>query len=610
MTSCRNARRPEPGESLDGYAAFHAAGLGLSSIKEIAEIMEIDVPGRVRISRSGADAVSLADFLDIDETEIEPLLQPLIGSRRRLFGGVAVDRLHLVRNQRLFAPAALADAAYHRSAWDLRPFPFSTETWEHLRAECPDPLCQHRQGWHHTLGVEVCDLCGEPLANAATTFVPEADRDALEVAVGLFHHDQAKRNKSLATLPEWLRGVDPGDVLDLVVALAGVCDPSIRCRTAKRALRIGAAPERVSAAVAAAWRLLADWPAGFERLAAERSGRRASRFGDGNGGATMDFLLLGDLTGTPTFLAAVASAELVRLRGKAHEKGIEMVEAGTLRGLKPTDLARARRTGSIPTVFAVTGDRPVPLLHRATVETMSRRFVETTPIDVASVYIGCTLDGIEQFIGMGLIGDGDGLHAPLTGGAIRVSIAYLNDLAATLSSRSQRSDASWIRFGRAACAIGGFRKPYGSIVEGFLSGRMPFHLADGTGPLLERVSVPPVAVDAMRRLKPRSATYGLRVRSQAAFVTKSDAMTELNLHVRDAGTVLAEWPTSKGTPTVPMAWIEDMCRRFITVLEVSAKLGVHGHSAIGLIRSAGIDVERPHLYDRTLVERLVTGRHR
>ncbi len=87
------------------------------------------------------------------------------------------------------------------------------------------------------------------------------------------------------------------------------------------------------------------------------------------------------------------------------------------------------------------------------------------------------------------------------------------------------------------------------------------------------------------------------------------AATELNLHVRDAGTVLAEWPTRKGATTVPVAWIDDMCRRFITVLEVSARLGVHGHSATGLIGSAGIEAERPHLYDRALVDRLVVGSH-
>ncbi len=608
MTSHPDPRLPEPGESLDGYAAYRAARLGLASIQEITELMGIEVPGRVRISRSGADATSLADFLEVDETEIEQLFQPLVGCRRRLFGGgFAVDRLHLVRNQRLFAPAALADAAYHRAAWDLRPFPFSDETWEHLQAECPDPLCRHRQGWHHTLGVEVCDLCGEPLAIGGASLVPETDRDVLRVAIGLFHHDPAKRAVSAASLPEWLRAVDPGDVLDLVVALAGVCDPSIRCRTAKRALRIGATPERVSAAVAVSWRLLEDWPASFERLAAERCGRRPTRFGDGNGGATMDFLLLSNLVGTPPFLAAVAGAETARLRGEAHQTGIEMVDAGGLRGLKPTDLARARRAGIIPTVFAVSGDRPVPLLDRATVEKLSHRFVETTPIDLAAVGFGCTVHGIEQLIESGLLGLVEHLHAPLTRGTVRVSIAGLRDLGEALSRCSRPSEPDWVRFGRAKCAIGGMRKPYGPIVQGMLSGNLPFHLADAPGPLLDRLSVPSSTVTAILGLEPTAS--GSREGNRAVLVTKSDAMTELNLHVRDATTVLAQWPTSKGAPVVPVPWLEDMCHRFITALEVSARLGVHGLSAIGLIRSAGIDVEHPHLYDRALVERLVTGRH-
>jgi len=606
VTSRPDPRLPEPGESLDGYAAYRAARLGLASIREITESMGIDVPGRVRISRSGADAASLADFLEVDETEIEPLLQPLVGSGRRLFGvAVAVDRLHLVRNQRLFAPAALADAAYHRATWDLRPFPFSDETWEHLQAECPDPLCRHRQGWHHTLGVEACDLCGEPLALAATSLVPEADRDALRAAVGLFHHDHAKRAVSAAKLPHWLREVDPGDVLDLVVALAGVCDPSIRCRAARRALRIGVTPERVSAAVAASWRMLGNWPAGFEWLAAERCSRRPTRSGDGNGGATMDFLLLADLVGTPPFLAAVAGAEIARLRGKAHQTGIGPAGAGGLRGFKPTDLVRARRTGTIPTVFAVSGDRPMLLLDRVTVEKMSRRFVESTPIDVAAVGFGCTMHGIEQLIESGLLGGEEDLHAPPRGGAVRLSIASLRDLAEALSRRSRPSEPAWVRFGRARCAIGGMRKPYGPIVQGMLSGNLPFHLADGPGPLLERVSVPSATVTAMLGLEPK--TSGPRERNRAVLVTKSDAMTELNLHVRDAATVLARWPTSKRAPAVPVPWLEDMCHRFITVLEVSARLGLHGLSAISLLRSAGIEPEQKHLYDRALVQRLVVG---
>ncbi|MEG8027666.1 hypothetical protein [Sphingomonas aerolata] len=569
-------------------------------------MMEIGVPSRMRISRSGISAAPLADFLEVDETQMQPLLQPLVGLRRRLFGGgIAVDRLHLVRNQRLFAPAALADAAYHRAAWDLRPFPFSDETWEHLQAECPDPLCRHRQGWHHTLGVEVCDLCGEPLAIAGASLVPETDRDALRAAIGLFHHDPAKRAVSAASLPDWLRAVDPGDVLDLIVALAGVCDPSIRCRTAKRALQIGAAAERVSAAVAVSWRLLEDWPVSFERLAAERCGRRPTRFGDGNGGATMDFLLLGDLVGTPAFLAAVAGAEIARLRGEAHQTGIEMVNAGGLRGLKPTDLACARRAGIIPTVFAVSGDRPVPLLHRETVETLSRRFVETTPIDVAAVGFGCTVHGIEQLIESGLLGADDHLHMPLTGGNVRLPIASVRDLAEAVSRCSRPSEPGWVRFGRASCAIGGMRKPYGLIVQGMLSGNLPFHLAAGPGPLLERVSVPSATFTAMLGLEP--TTSGSRERNRAELVTKSDAMTELNLHVRDATTVLAQWPTSKGAPAVPVPWLEDMCHRFITALEVSARLGVHGLSAISLLRSADIVPERQHLYDRAIVQRLVVG---
>lgn len=125
-----------------------------------------------------------------------------------------------------------------------------------------------------TNGFVVDDACA-----AAPFSTTDADLPDLRTALGLVHPDADRRSASADELPDRLRRVPGGDLLDLLVAVAGVHSPDLRCPSMKQTLRSHADPLAICAAVAAAWRILREWPTAFQRLASERI---ATRPGNGN----------------------------------------------------------------------------------------------------------------------------------------------------------------------------------------------------------------------------------------------------------------------------------------------------------------------------------------
>jgi hypothetical protein len=594
--------RPRQGESLSGFVARAAAQEDLPNVHELTSMAGIVWSQRPEPSRGDCDLEPLARFLRLAPSELSDRSYPRDPHRlgRRLYFGASVDRRHLVHGERRFSPATLREEATHLATWQLRPFPFCERSGELLVSHCSDAQCGTRQGWYHAAGIALCDVCGEPLQRAGAGRVPEQNLGDLRSALGIVHPDPERRRASFAVLPPALREADPGDALDLLVAVAGVHSPAIRCRADTRIIRRGADPLAVCAAMAEAWRIAIRWPQGFEDLAAHRIATRAGRFGDGNGGATMHFLDLPSNPAAPAPLSALVS-DLRRSLGQAGQRGIGSNPASSLPHLTATGLVRMRREGALATVFALVDGEPQPLLVRSEVQALSAALKRSVPNGTAASRLGVTEDGVRQLVAADLL-------ATVRASAMRrereqkIDIASVEELTGRFESSAASLGEGWLLLTAVLRMIGGREKPWAPIVQVLLAGTVRFALGAGARPLLGRVSVEPQAVTSLIGLE----TPELGSARGPDRVTRTDALVLLNLHQRHAASVLARWPEGPGR-VVPVEELLELARDRISLGEVAARMDVHAVEVKRMMWRLGIESDGP-LASRQEVERAMLCR--
>lgn len=565
-------RLPFPGESADGLLARVAAGEFATRMFEFTSMAGAEFTHRATLSRQDAVGIAMvADCLRIDPGDLAQRCTVEPGgpqrTRKNAFFGTSIDSLHVVTTVRRFAPGSLGNSEHHRALWMLRPFPFCEETWEFLAQDCPNPHCRITQGWRVTNGIGLCDSCGEPLARAQTETVPHALRVELRNAVGLVHPDPERRSQSLKLLPREIARLGPSGLLDLICAVAGVVDPDVRYRGSKRAIDSNAGHDRVAAAIAGAWSVLSTWPEGFERLVGDRLATRVGRFGDGNCGATLDFLSLPSRTALAADLASVIRRMRERLTDNAAD-GYHIRDAATRAGSTAGGMAAARRRGEVPTVFHLQGQRPLPLIGRAAIDAMTSGL--RTPHRYAASDLGITFRSIEELILVGLLDAGEPpLGRTAVDAVTRASLQELTDKIRRAASPA-RPDAIPLR--QAMRIIGGRLKPWAPAIRAMLEGCLTFHLSDIAAPLMNRVTVPRSAVTIIADLEDVAEDSA---RPFATMMSKADAADALNLTSRQYELVLGDWPSSNGWErTVPVAAVEDMLRRLVSASEVAYRLGI------------------------------------
>lgn len=597
----KDARDPFAGESLDGYLAYRAEHMGLPDIGEIAAMVGVDRPCQVRCSR-GEDAglEDVADMLGLPSSAVRRLATPWTSEpgRRAVFGA-SVHIGHLHRRRRLFAPEAIARSPHHRGLWDLRPFPFDDGTGELLGHRCPDAACDRSQGWNHTRGVDRCDLCGEPLSAGTAATAEAGDLPALRLALGLVHPDADRRAGTAALLPPGLRQWDPGELLDLLVALAGTVDRSIVAQHHPWTVRRDAPAGAVCAAMARAWPLLAGWPEAFEAHALSLALDTPRGRGDGNGGATVRLLDLDRRITIPRALAALVREEREKLASAGRRGGIGAVAASGLRGFRAGDIARARRSGAVPVVASVVRGQFIPMLDRAVVNDLSDRFARSTPLLYAGAGFGCGRLGIEQLHAMDLLGD-EPLLRPITGHEARVSIRALDRLSARLAATSVPAAGCWITLEAALRTFGGSPKPIGPLVAAMLGGDLPFHLPEAGGPPFRRMRVPPEALPTILGMRFDREAHRDRLCVDA--VSKIEAGWELNLKAKHWVEELAAWPNRGTRPAVPVEWLLEAMRSRISNAEAARVLGRHGNGARRRMQVVGVAQAGVHMLERASFE--------
>jgi hypothetical protein len=592
---------PLPGESLDGFIARRAAAEGLPNTLVITAAAGVRWAHRPVIGLATSDQLlAVAQSMGFDHDELVLRSSPVApGGRNRRFFGLELDHRHFANSRRRFSPTSLKATPHHRALWGLWPFPFCDESWEMLLDTCPDPECRTIQRWHHAMGIELCDRCVEPLSRAAAPVVPEELRSALRLMIGLVHPDPRRRAESAGRLPECLRHLSPGDLLDLGCALAGVHDPSIRQRSNRRLFADDASAKSVTEAMAAAWAMLERWPNAFAELAGARLATRTGRHGDGNKGATEAFLALAD---SPSVTAPVRQV-VARLRAElcqAH-RGLDVKAAAALSGLRIHELTGLRRGLFVKTIFAIHDDRPLPLICKADLERLGTLLRSTSSLGKAAAELGITYRGVEELVRAGRLEAIEEPALAFLARERRVGSASVERLRSAVLARSTptRPEGS-VPLRRAMVGVSGL-KPWARVLEAIADGRLQaFTGAATVAPLIDRISVRPDAV--MRLCKDRAATAaGPDIFSD--MMSKKEALEALGLHHRHGACILSEWPVRTGSDrTIPVAAVEALASTAISPAEAAARFGGTSLAMARLLQRRCVPSIPGGLFDRGRAE--------
>lgn len=133
-----------PGESFNGGVARWATENGADRMIDVTHVAGVQYAHRQHAAYGSIEQISrLADETGIPLADLVERALPLApdDDTCRIFNGVLMPRVLLEGRRRLFSPASLRAAAYHRASWSLRIAPFCSESWEFLRDRCGDPEC-------------------------------------------------------------------------------------------------------------------------------------------------------------------------------------------------------------------------------------------------------------------------------------------------------------------------------------------------------------------------------------------------------------------------------------------------------------------------------------
>ncbi len=590
----RDLHPPLAGESADGFLARVAAAEFAVRTIDFTVLAGASFAHRAALSRQDAKGIAvMADCLKVDAGDLSRRCVVEPGARRRVsFFGASLDRLHVAMGVRRFAPASLDRSEHHRALWTLRPFPFCEETWQFLVERCSS--CDAIQRWRWTNGIALCDRCAEPLNRAAADAVPTELRDRLAAAIGIAHPDPERRAQSLSLLPAELAGIGAAGLLDLLCAVAGVVDPSIRWNRSCRLIHPSAPAPATAAAVAQAWDVMKAWPSGFERLAGDRLGRREGRFGDGNDGATLDFLKLPERATLPTDVSLTIEDVRDRLRSNANQ-GIHIRSAAAHVGAAVKAISAARRRGEIATIFHLQANRPLPLLDRGSLEAMwgdpRVRYVQ------AANSLGITYRGVEELVVLGRLEPA--ANRPLGSSQAAVTAPSLDLLVALLRNGSGSVLKHPMPLRDAMRFAGARLKPWGLVIDAMLAGRVDYVLRDGEGALADLMEVDADAAIPIAREGSVESD-----RSFFAMMSKRDAVETLNLHPQRNHPILATWPSDhSAAQTVPVAEVLAIARRHVSASEIALRLSLPSNSVRRACREKGIRRLSDAGYDREAFDR-------
>lgn len=588
----------KPGQSLGGLVLEAAAALGERTIRGVLAEADSSLIDLMHHSIGPDELALVAGCLDLEPAELIARRHavPADDRQRRSLFGVPIDARLLERRTRRFSPATLREAVWHRASWQLRPFPFCEASWTFVTDKCH--ACGTVQGWSRTWGPELCDRCATTLSEGSTNAVPLELRRALHLAVGLLHHDGSRRAESLGALPEALRTLGPDGCMDLLCAVAGVVDPSIRMQKQQHLLAAAADPLAVTKAVAQAWDLVEGWPDAFLSECDGRLARRVGRFGDGNRGATQFFLGLAERDAVPRPLRQTVE-DLLDVVADRQTRHVDARGFSKASGVTAGRIARSRRAGLVSSVIGLNDKGWItPMLPTSEAKRSRRRAAEGIMVERAAARIGCTYRAVEELAALGVLIASPDVVDNSQPDRRKIEIASLEGLFDRLPRRSASPDDGGfnVSLKRAMWSVGGRLKPWSATFVALLDGRIPFALLPGEEPLTSRLLLRACALPVLQRLLNAFDDLDPRFADQ---MSKSDAFGVLNTEGRVADGLLDGWESLQGLyRTVPAADVLRLAKRLVSRRELAARIGTSTHRMRGILSRMDVHVREGDLYDR------------
>lgn len=596
-------------ESLLGYLARYAAEKLIDRMIDLTESVGGEHANRQTIATKRSDEVArLAPLLGVDETLLTDRAYPPVcgGVSDHSFFGTPVHRQDLELGVKRFSPSSLGASPHHRALWQLRPFPFCSESWELLVDRCP--RCQTRQNWHHTIGMLHCHSCLRDLRLCETSQVPEHRRPSLSAAIGLLHMSPDRKAASLALLPPELAGAGTPAVYELLVRLLPVVEPSIP--VSRALVTSGVEPGVLIAAMSDAWDMMVDWPYSFERFCGSKLASRTLSGGDGNGGRTLTFLRMAFAPQSARSALPIIAAMYDRfnlkgpLKADIEASGMNYRATAKALGLRIETLTPLRRRNVFQVRMAIAGKRVLANFDRAEIEVLAQACNARISVPSAASRLGISSNGVEQLAAMRLLRPIEHPYVAAHYKEKQLHRASLDSLEERLvSGVSADWSADHTSLPVAMKAIGGRLKPWGPIIEALLAGGIKYSMStDVSRPTLHRVGIDAVDVQQLRELEFNKADYDFAFSS---LMSRADAEEVLHLTPR-ASTALFSSPEEVEhlvDGAVPVCRIEEIASRYVTPVELSHRTGKTAR-AIRLMLSANLT---PSLagFDRSQAELLL-----
>jgi len=280
---------PLPDENLAGLVARAAGANIYPHARDVLDLAGLDTPrpGTI-VSRHPDHGIELASVLGTSVDLLRPLFQPDLGGSQIDFFGTNLRAVHRETRLRRVSPRALADKAYVRAIWSLRPLSFDPSTRETLISQCP--VCDGKLGFTKTWGVEFCEHCigadedGLPapmvdLRDFPQPLVEVDDEEGLDFVTGLIDPSCREREYSLH---DALTGMSRGDLFEMALAMASAFAAEEQRIPAVPEARNRPQTEPLPKGIAAAGRILLEWPTGFDALTrrlAQTADQRSGRHG-------------------------------------------------------------------------------------------------------------------------------------------------------------------------------------------------------------------------------------------------------------------------------------------------------------------------------------------
>lgn len=265
--------------------------------------------------------------------------------------------------------------------------------------------------------------------------------------------------------------------------------------------------------------------------------------------------------------------------GRVPPDQIGMREAALLTGQEERKLAAARRAGQLGTRICLRANRLLPTLDRREIETLNAFLHSRVGPEAASHRLGLPQYALHLIAREGLIRFADHPYVVAHYGPGQMDEAELvrfQDRLRDCATGIDLEDPVPLR--KAARAIGGGAKPWGTIVRGLMTGGIPFGMGgDGIDDIV--IS----GLDAARiRTFPTCGEGVMPLRC----ISQRDAVEILNLPLRHAN-LLGRSLKTGGSLRLPVADVLELARVRVTLAELCALTGIHGTRLEAMLEKDG-----------------------